>query len=62
MWQNKLHLPTYCVLASLVLHTLEWFSCIHEVAVSLQCNMWRFYGASDLTRKGIKKWKWQVPW
>lgn len=43
-------------------HTLEWFRCINEVAVSLLSNMWRFYGVPDLAREGIKKWKWQVPW
>lgn len=35
---------------------------VHGVAVSLPCNMWRFYGALDLAREGIKTWKWQVPW
>lgn len=43
------------------LHHASWNS-LDEVAVSFPCNMWRFYGALDLAREGIKTWKWQLPW
>lgn len=56
IWRVRLPsmpLPQRRVLAS---------SRIHEVAVSLLCNMWRFNGVPDLAREGIKTWKRQVPW